>query len=86
MILLSSYPVLIYPKVSFHGFALPPSALFLDDAAAMGGVCWSGLWLKVCLSGPEKEKKREMKTGHLAQNQNNNIQRVSKLNNTEKSH
>lgn len=62
MILLSSYPDLIYPKVSFHGFALPPSALFLDDAVAMGGVCWSGLWLKVCLSGPKKEKRNEDRT------------------------
>lgn len=45
---------LIYPIVSFHGLALLP-ALFLAGAAAIGGVCCRGLWVKVCLSGPVGE-------------------------------
>lgn len=47
---------LIYPSVSFHGFALAAPSLLLADAAAMGGVCWRGLWVKVCLSGPAERR------------------------------
>ncbi len=46
----------IYPIVSFHGFALPPAGLFLSDVADTGGVCWRGLWVNVCLSGPAGKK------------------------------
>lgn len=38
--------------MSFHGLALLPADLSLADAAAMGGFCSRGLWVKVCLSGP----------------------------------
>lgn len=40
--------------VSFHGLALASVALFLADAADTGWVCWRGLWVKVCLKGPEE--------------------------------
>ncbi len=57
---------LSYPIVSFHGLALPPSALFLGDAAAMGGVCLRGLWVKVCLSGPaERNEKEDISTSQI---------------------
>lgn len=52
---------LIYPSVSFHGFALAAVVLFLADAADMGGVCWRGLWVKVCLSGPAGRRSVELK-------------------------
>lgn len=57
---------LIYPIVSLHGLTLPSAALFLADAAAMGGVCWRGLWVKVCLSGPAErnEEKTLNKMAH----------------------
>lgn len=50
---------LIHPIVSFHGLALPPAVLSLADPALMGGVCWRGLWVNVCLSGPAKKREKE---------------------------
>lgn len=56
---------LIYTIVSFHGFALPPAGLSLVDAAIMGGVCWRGLWVKVCLSGPaERNEEKTFDMNH----------------------
>lgn len=47
-----------YTTVSFHGLTFLLAVLSLADAAAMGGVWWMGLWVKVCLSGPvEKNRK-----------------------------
>ena len=42
----------IHPMLSFHGLVLSPADFCLVDAAAMGGICWRGLWVYVCLRGP----------------------------------
>lgn len=52
-IIISQSATLVYPIVSFHGLSLLSVALFLVDAAAIGGVCCRGLCVKVCLSGPK---------------------------------